>query len=193
MAYIGPNPITVPDGGTDSQSFNINGMVISGSTTTSALTALTLTNGQIVVGSTGASPVATTITGGTGITVSNGSGTITISSTSGGIAWNTTAVNITNMTADNGYFCVAPGGALTLGLPATSVLGDTVRVSLSGAASFQITQGIGQQIQLGANTSTFGNTGSLTSNAQGDSVELVCVNPSQTWVVQSSQGNLTLA
>jgi len=40
-----------------------------------------LTNGQLVVGSTGASPVAATLTGGTGISVSNGAGSITIAST----------------------------------------------------------------------------------------------------------------
>lgn len=46
------------------------------------------TNGQVVVGSTGAFPVATTITAGTNITVTNGAGSITIANTasSGGIA-----------------------------------------------------------------------------------------------------------
>ena len=37
-----------------------------------------LSDGQLVIGSTGAAPVAATLTGGTGITVSNGAGSITI-------------------------------------------------------------------------------------------------------------------
>lgn len=37
-----------------------------------------LTNGQVVIGSTGAQPVASTITAGTGITITNGAGSITI-------------------------------------------------------------------------------------------------------------------
>lgn len=193
MAYIGPNPITVPDGGTDNSSFNINGVVISGSTTTSPLTSLTLGNGQIVIGSTGASPVVSTLTAGTGITITPGAGSITVSSTATGFVWNTSSTSIANMSPGNGYFLISPGGALTLGLPATSVLGDTVRVSLKGATSFQITQAAGQQIQLGSNTTTLGATGTLTSTAQGDSVELVCLTANTIWVVQSSQGNLTLA
>ncbi len=41
-----------------------------------------LTNGQILIGSTGVDPVLNTITAGTGITVTNGAGTITVSTTS---------------------------------------------------------------------------------------------------------------
>src|SRR5215510_4599697 len=38
-----------------------------------------LTNGQVIIGSTGLAPVANTIIGGAGITVTNGAGTITVS------------------------------------------------------------------------------------------------------------------
>lgn len=50
--------ITVPNGGTGSTSFNINGAVISGTTTTSPLTAVTLGAGQVLVGKAGLPPVA---------------------------------------------------------------------------------------------------------------------------------------
>lgn len=43
----------------------------------------TLTNGQLLIGSTGADPVAASITQGSGITVTNGAGTITIAATGG--------------------------------------------------------------------------------------------------------------
>lgn len=42
------------------------------------LTSVALTNGQLLIGSTGNAPVAATITAGTGISVTNGAGTITI-------------------------------------------------------------------------------------------------------------------
>lgn len=127
------------------------------------------------------------------VTIDTITGQLGTSAIATAFVWNTTSTNVANMTAENGYFCIAPGGALTLGLPATSALGDTVRVSLSGATSCQITQAAGQQIQLGSNTTTLGVTGTLTSTAQGDSVELVCLTANSLWVVQSSQGNLTLA
>jgi hypothetical protein len=42
------------------------------------------TNGQLLIGSTSANPVAATLTAGTGITVTNGAGSITIASSGGG-------------------------------------------------------------------------------------------------------------
>lgn len=53
--------ITVPNGGTGSTSFNINGAVISGTTTTSPLTAVTLADGQVLIGKTGLPPVVHTL------------------------------------------------------------------------------------------------------------------------------------
>ena len=50
---------------------------------------LTLTNGQLAIGSTGANPVAANISAGTGISVTNGAGTISIAAT-GGFAPNAT-------------------------------------------------------------------------------------------------------
>src|SRR5271165_6652003 len=56
----------VAGGGTGAVSFNINGVVISNTTTTGALASLTLTSGQLVIGGT-TTPAAATLSGGTGI------------------------------------------------------------------------------------------------------------------------------
>lgn len=153
-----------------------------------------LTNGQLVVGSTGVDPVAATITAGTGISIANGAGTITISTIGSGFTWSTTSTNITNMSANNGYFCISPGGALTLGLPATSVVGDALIINLSGATSFQITQAAGQQINLGNQATTVGATGTLTSTgSNGDSISIVCSVANTIWDTVASIGNFTLA
>lgn len=55
-----------------------------------------LTNGQLVVGSTAAAPVAAALTASTGITVTNGAGTITIAATASGVkAYTPTLVSTT--------------------------------------------------------------------------------------------------
>lgn len=134
------------------------------------------------------------LTAGTGISITNTDGTggnPTIASTTA-IIWITTAVNVASMTVQTGYFCVAAGGALTLGLPAVAVLGDTIRVSLDGATSWQITQpNAGSQIRFGNQTTTVGVGGSLTSTAQGDSIELVA-RTTNLWVCESAMGNITI-
>lgn len=135
-----------------------------------------------------------TLTAGGGISISNGDGTAgnpTISAP-GSVTWVTTAVNVAPMVVGTGYFCIAAGGALTLALPAAPTLGDTLKVSLDGATSWQITQSAGQQIRLGSSTTTVGVTGSLTSTAQGDSIEFVA-RTANLWVVQHVVGNITVA
>lgn len=142
-------------------------------------------------------PYATTTTPGTSrynpsdFTVNSSTAEVSLAG-SGNVTWVTTAVNVSPMVVETGYFCQAPGGALTLALPTTSVLGDTVKVSLAGATSWQITQAAGQQIIFGNSSTTVGVGGSLASSAQGDSVELVCRVANLAWVCQNAIGNLTV-
>ena len=42
------------------------------------------TNGQLLIGSTGVAPVASTLTAGTNVTITNGAGSITIAASGGG-------------------------------------------------------------------------------------------------------------
>ena len=69
--------LSVSRGGTGSTSFSPNAVITSNAAGT-ALTSQTLNNGQIMVGSTGNAPVATTLTAGTGISITNAAGSITI-------------------------------------------------------------------------------------------------------------------
>ena len=80
-AWNSQNPVQVALGGTGAQSFTIDGVVVSNTTTTGPLSALQLSNGQIVIGATGGAPLAATLTAGTGITISNAANAITISAT----------------------------------------------------------------------------------------------------------------
>lgn len=72
-------PVTILDGGTGTTSLTANG-VISVNGTGTSLASNTLTSGQLLIGSTGASPSAATITGTTHqVIVTNGAGSITLS------------------------------------------------------------------------------------------------------------------
>lgn len=104
--------------------------------------------------------------------------------------WNFVTTNQVGAT-NNGYCCIAAGGALTISLPA-GAQGDVFEVSLMGATSWQITQAAGQQIQIGSSATTLGAGGSLTSTAQGDAVKLLCYSTNK-WVALSIVGNITVA
>ena len=71
------DPIVVGSGGTGAATFTSHGILAGGATTAITATA-ELTNGQILVGSTGNAAVAATITAGTGVVVTNAAGAITL-------------------------------------------------------------------------------------------------------------------
>ena len=138
-----------------------------------------------------------TLTAGAGIAISNGDGIAgnpVISTTGGGtFAWQTTSVNLAPMVKNNGYIAISPGGALTFALPATvgSTIGDEIIVTLDGATSVQITQAAAQQIVLGSSTTTSGAGGSLTSTANGDTIQLV-YQATGRWNAINFNGNWTV-
>jgi len=89
-----------------------------------------LSNGQVLIGSTGNAPVAATISAGAGISVSTGAGSLTISATGGGggFTWNEINGSITpTVTAvvGNGYILK---NSPTLTLPANFAVGQSVYV-----------------------------------------------------------------
>lgn len=115
--------------------------------------------------------------------------TLTIQDT-GITAWNKISASQT-LVVNNGYFCTG-GGTLSLALPATSQVGDTIDVVLVGSTGWTITQSAGQQIMIGNTQTTAGVGGSLSSTQQGDSIELVCLTTNLVWVVINSMGNPTV-
>jgi hypothetical protein len=184
-------PLTVANGGTSSITFNIDGVVISGTTTTSALTSLTLANGQVVIGSTGASPVASTLTAGTGISISNGAGSITISTAGSGLAWVDVTTGTEAMSANTGYIVDNGATLVTFTLPTSATFGDSVTVVGKSAGGWIITYAAGQSIIVGDVTST----ASVASTLQTDCLHLICTTASATvpvFTALSVQGNVTI-
>jgi hypothetical protein len=107
-----------------------------------------------------------------------------------GLVWNSIGTSQT-LVIDNGYFCTS-GAALSLLLPATSVVGESIVIYLDGATQFSVTQNAGQSIRLGNQVTTVGVGGSLSSTQQGDSVTLICKEDDVSWAVLGSHGNLTI-
>lgn len=152
-----------------------------------------MTNGQVLIGSTGATPVPATITGTAGITVTNAAGSITISGGGGGYTWTEVTGVSQAMAANNGYITNNPA-LVTLTLPATAALGTTISIAGKGAGGWKIAQNAGQEIFFGSSATTIGATGYLQSTQQFDSIELLCITADTQWtVITGPQGAITVA
>lgn len=158
------------------------------------ITSLALTDGQLAIGSTGADPVAATLTAGSNITITPGAGTITIASTGGGgggITWNTVSGTTQSAAVNNGYI-TNNASLVTVTLPASAAVGDMVEVAGKGAGGWLVAQNSGQVIHMDGVDSTTGTGGSIASTVQYDAVRLLCITTNTDWLVLSGIGNLTV-
>lgn len=120
-------PLPVADGGTGANTLTIHGLLKGDAAgAVSALPAAT--NGQLPIGSTAADPVLSTLTAGSGITITNGAGSITIAASGGG------GGGITTLTADDTN--TATGATVT-------IAGDTTNIftTANNASTLTISQG----------------------------------------------------
>lgn len=147
------------------------------------------TNGQLIIGKTGANPVASTLTAGTNVTITNGSGSITIAQAAGGsgaltliatsTASNSASINFDNQlsaTYDNymvvvenlvgatsaAYLEAQIGTTATPTYQATNYLGTDFDFTSSGGAG-RGTVTTAHQLQSSSNTpsSSANNAGSV--------------------------------
>lgn len=152
-----------------------------------------MTNGQVLIGSTGGTPTPATLTAGPGVSISNGAGSITISGTGSGIGWTEVTGVSQAMSADNGYVA-SNAGLVTLTLPATAAFGTVINVQGKGAGGWKIAQNAGQTIYFGSSATTTGATGYLASTNRYDSVQLLCITANTEWAMLGGpQGNITVA
>jgi len=131
------------------------------------------------------------VLGGSGATTSGSGNTITVTVTGSGMAWVSTAVGLT-MSVKTGYSLtnIVP---ITVTLPPTAVLGDTVIIlgSVGGpGATFVVGQNAGQSIIYNASASTVGVGGTLTTISIGSTVELTCVVANTLWQVSDASGTM---
>ena len=152
-----------------------------------------LTDGQLLIGSTGVLAVPATLTAGTNVSIVNAAGSITISSagSGAGFTWIMVTGTTENMAVNNGY--IANNATLvTLNLPPTSAVGDALGVIGTNTGGWLIQCGAGQTIVLGVDTTSSG--GSLASTNENDALYLICIVADTTWQVASApQGNITVS
>jgi hypothetical protein len=161
--------------------------------TSNAITSIALTNGQLAIGSTGADPVAATLTAGTGVSINNSAGAITINATGGALTWTDVTGTSASMAVNNGY--LADNAALvTLTLPATAVQFSVIAVAGIGAGGWKIAQNANQKIIFGITTTTTGVGGSLASTNANDCIFLLATvgGASTTWTALNAVGNITV-
>lgn len=189
VAPGGSSVITPPSGGTGVASPTAHTIPIAEGA--SNFNFIPLTNGQVLIGSTGSDPVAATITGNSGITITNGAGSITISGSASSIGWNVVTTD-QSMFAESGYIANS-SSLLTFTLPTTAAVGTVLAAINYNTGGFSIAQNSGQFIRVGTSVSTTGVGGSVSSSAQGDSIYLVCVIANTSWItIGGVQGTLTI-
>lgn len=136
-----------------------------------------------------------TIQGTGNVNVTNGDGIAgnPSISVSGIMSWVEVTGTSQAMATQTGY--IANNAALvTLTLPATAALGDSIRVLGKGAGGWKVGINATQQIVIGKLASTVGTGGSLASTATNDCIELRCITAgtATVWEVASSIGNITV-
>jgi len=151
-----------------------------------------LTNGEVLIGSTGNDPVPALLTAGANITITPAPGSVTIAATVPGTFTWATQASSTTMAINHGYI-VTGGSLVTLTLPATAAVGSELIIVGQAAGGWSIAQAAGQTIFVGIAETTVGVGGSLASSQIKDSINLVCTVANTTWTaVAAPQGNLTI-
>lgn len=182
--------LTVTGGGTGAASITDHALIVGSGT--AAITEIgPLTNGQLVIGSTGVDPVAAALTAGIGISISVGAGSITIDSTATGLDYEDIVASPKAMEADHAY-AANLGGGVAFSLPVTCAAGAVIEV-IGKLGLWSVTQGAGQTIHVGNQSTTTGAGGSLTATNLGDCIIMRCIVADTDFRVQNMMGNLTVA
>ncbi len=151
------------------------------------------TDGQVLIGATGGSPIWASITAGSGITLTPGANSLTIASSGGGggMTWTEVTSGTQALAVANGYI-MNNGGGVVGTLPAVAAVGDIIAIVGKNAGGWSIAQNAGQTIHFGIFDTTTGGGGSLSSSARYDCVEIICTTTNTDFVVRSSIGNLSV-
>ena len=149
--------LPVGSGGTGASTLT-NGGVLLGSGTGAVTPLARLTAGQVVIGSTTGDPVNATLTGGSGIAITEGNGSITIAADGLGAG---TVTNIATAGSVNGL--TLTGGPITT--TGTITLGGTLaNIANSALTNDSVTIG-STEVTLGSTVTTFAGLTSVTSTA----------------------------
>jgi len=183
--------LVVSNGGTGRTTLTNHGVLVGAGT--SAITQLAVgTNGQVLIGATGADPAFALLTStGGSISFTTGANSLNLESVGGGTPWTDVTGTSATMVANNGYIA-DNAGLVTLTLPATAAQGTMIKVAGNGSGGWKIAQVAGQTIHFGSVNTTTGATGSLASTNRYDQIDLLCTVANTDFVVRAAQGNITI-
>jgi hypothetical protein len=118
----------------------------------------TYTDGQLLIGnSTGNTLTKATLTAGSGVTITNGSGSITISSTASGAPTMNIVSSTTQTAVASNHYVLTAAGATTLTLPSSPAAGAIVWVTVANGRSDNVVARNGQNINSIAEDMTIDN------------------------------------
>lgn len=123
----------------------------------------TPTNGQLLIGN-GSGLTRSTLTAGTGISVTNATGSITIAASGGGLPAVVVTASTSITAAANFHYVLTAGTAATVTLPASPTISDTIYVTVGNGLVTNVIARNGKNIQ--------GLAEDVTLNAQYASVQL---------------------
>jgi hypothetical protein len=136
------------------------------------------TNGQLLIGNTTGNTLSkATLTAGTGISVTNGSGSITIANSAPSVSWQSVQTSAFNASVGLGYPVNTTSASITATLPASPVAGDSITfVDYAGtwATNSLLVNPNGKNLNGSSLNSIFG------TNREG--FTLVYVDATQGWI-----------
>lgn len=183
-------PMLVSRGGTGLSTMTANAVLI-GNGTSAVQSVGPLTNGQVLIGSTGGLPVAASLTAGSGISITGGSGSLTIASTATGMTVNEVTSTSSTMVA-NSINIPNNVSLVTLTLPSTCAQGAMIYLVGKGAGKWLVAQNAGQQINFGSSSSTPGTGGSINATLQFDCGILLCTTANTQFQFFGTQGDINV-
>lgn len=133
----------------------------------------TPTNGQLLIGN-GAGLTRSTLTAGTGISITNGTGSITIAASGGGLPTVTVTASTAITAAVNFHYVLTAATAATVTLPASPTISDTIYVTVANGLTTNVVARNGKNIQ--------GLAEDLTLNATYASVQLRYSDATEGWI-----------
>ncbi len=138
----------------------------------SPVVGVALLTGQVLVGVTGADPVAQTL---------NNVST-----------WVDQSTASVTMAVNTGYVSDDTSNLVTFTLPVTAPLGSVIEIVGKGTGLWKIVYTTSQQILFGTSSSTV-TSGNVASTATSDSIRMVCTTANNIWTIVSAVGNITVA
>jgi len=174
-------PIEESKGGTGVASITQHSIVIGGATTLTEISPLT--DGQLIIGYSGSTPLAASlVSADASITITPSAGGVDLASSGGGSIDYTVVTGSSQAAAVNsGYIANNAATAVSFTIPVTAAIGDSINIIGKGSAKYEIYPSAGSSIKHLDDTATTG-THFIMTNAKA-AVEIISSTTNVDWTV----------